>query len=107
MFDKNYIDYLIQLNGELDEMNAELQEHINETKKGTKIYSSDLLFLASLFSYFGTHSHGDVTLDGNTVHLDLFFYDKNLVLHEIKSDFDINICSKYYNRISKFVDEVL
>lgn len=89
----NYMDYL---------------KRINESKtEPNRLYSSDLLFLASLFEYFGTHSHGDVIIEGNTIFLNLYFYDENLIMHHVESQFDVQLCSEYYNRISKFVDEVL
>lgn len=107
---ESYLDYIKGLYEDLELRVTELEEETYEPSqkpKQTEITSSDLLFLASLFEYFGKHSYGDITIDGTTVTLHIHFYDKNLIEHRFISSFDINLCSKYYNRVSKFVEEVL
>lgn len=114
---ESYLDYIKGLYEDLELRVTELEEETYEPQKpncaefllqkGTKIYSSDLLFLVSLFDYFGKHSYGYVVLEGTTVHLYLTYYDGNLIRHEIRSKFDIDICSNYYGKVSKFVEEVL
>lgn len=106
---ESYLDYIKGLYEDLEQRVTELEETYEPSQKPkqTEITSSDLLFLASLFEYFGKHSYGDVTIDGTTVTLHIYFYDKNLIEHRLLSSFDLNLCSKYYNRVSKFVEEVL
>ena len=91
--DENYIDYLNRVNN-----------HKNSTKS-SKIYSGDLLFLASVFEYFD--GYGEVQIDGNTVRIIIDWYDEFLLRHHIDSTFDIDICQDYYNNVSKFVKEGL
>ena len=104
-------DYIIRLYGNLESRLAKLEEGTYkppQKPKQTRITSSDILFLASLYEYFGKHAYGDITIDGTTVTLDIHFYDDNLIEHRFYvSSFDISLCSKYYNKVSKFVEEVL
>ena len=63
------------------------------------ITTNQLLFLNALMQELGT---GTVTFIGDTVTIFVRNGDD-----EIKSSFDISLCDKYYNHVTKFISEVL
>ena len=99
--EENYIDYLKRLN----EYKDYTIKVVDEKPVPAKIYSGDLLFLASVFEYFD--GYGEVQINGNTVRIIIDWYDEFLLRHHIDSTFDIDICQDYYNNVSKFIKEVL
>lgn len=68
----------------------------------TEISLDNLIFLSAVVRTISPKAEGKVTLAGNSITLRVIS-DKGTIISTFSSD----ICEKYYNRIHKFIEEVL
>lgn len=67
------------------------------------IKTEDLLFLGAVMEQLGKTQEHSLTIAGDNV----IIYAKKPDGFIIRSAFALQLCEKYYNRVSKFIEEVL
>ena len=80
-----------------DYLHLEKQAHSE-----AEISLDNLIFLSAVVRTISPKAEGKVTLAGNSITLRVIS-DKGMIVSTFSSD----ICEKYYNRIHKFIEEVL
>lgn len=80
-----------------DYLHLEKQAH-----SGTEISLDNLIFLSAVVRTISPKADGKVTLTSNSITLRVIS-DKGIIV----STFSPCVCEKYYNRIQKFIEEVL
>lgn len=80
-----------------DYLHLEKQAHSN-----AEISLDNLVFLSAVVRTISPKAEGKVTLTSNSITLRVMS-DKGMIVSTFSSD----ICEKYYNRIHKFIEEVL
>lgn len=80
-----------------DYLHLERQAHSE-----AEISLDNIIFLSAVVRTISPKAEGKVTLTGNSITLRVIS-DKGMIV----STFSADICEKYYNRINKFIDEVL
>lgn len=73
------------------------------SKGVTMIKTADLLFLSAVMTELSKQGLGEITVFDNTVTIRVTCGTEVL----INSSFDISLCERYYNRVSKFIDEII
>ena len=73
------------------------------SKGVTMIKTEDLLFLSAVMTELSKQGLGEITVFDNTVTIRVTS-GTDVV---INSSFDISLCERYYNRVSKFIDEII
>ena len=80
-----------------DYLHLEKQAHSE-----AEISPDNIIFLSAVIRTISPKAEGKVTLTGNSITLRVIS-DKGMIVSTFSSD----ICEKYYNRIHKFIEEVL
>ena len=73
------------------------------SKGVTMIKTEDLLFLSAVMTELSKQGLGEITIYDNTVTIRI----TSGTDVKINSSFDISLCEIYYNRVSKFIDEII
>lgn len=73
------------------------------SKGVTMIKTEDLLFLSAVMTELSKQGLGEITVFDNTVTIRVTSGTDVI----INSSFDISLCERYYNRVSKFIDEII
>lgn len=71
--------------------------------KPTVINTNDLLFLSSVMAELSSNYESELSVINDTVAIKVRKDNGS----EINFMFDIKLCEKYYNKINKFINEVL
>lgn len=71
--------------------------------KPTMIKTNDLLFLSALMKELSANHDSGLSIINDTVTIKVYNDDGS----EIKATFDLKLCEKYYNKVNKFISEVL
>lgn len=71
--------------------------------KPTMIKTNDLLFLSSVMKELSANYDSELSIINDTVKIKVRKDDGS----EINSTFDLKLCEKYYNKVNKFISEVL
>ena len=71
--------------------------------KPTMIKTNDLLFLSSVMKELSANYDSELSIINDTVTIKVCKDDGT----EINSTFDLKLCEKYYNKVNKFINEVL
>ena len=71
--------------------------------KPTMIKTNDLLFLSAVMKELSAKYDSELSIINDTVKIKVCKDDGS----EINSTFDLKLCEKYYNKVNKFISEVL
>ena len=71
--------------------------------KPTIIKTNDLLFLSAVMKELSDNYDSELSIINDTVIIKVCKDDGN----KINSAFDLKLCEKYYNKVNKFISEVL
>ena len=71
--------------------------------KPTMIKTNDLLFLSAVMKELSANYDSELSIINDTVKIKVCKDDRS----EINSTFDLKLCEKYYNKVNKFISEVL
>ena len=71
--------------------------------KPTMIKTNDLLFLSAVMKELSANYDSELSIINDTVTIKVCKDDGS----EINSSFDLKLCEKYYNKVNKFISEVL
>lgn len=71
--------------------------------KPTMIKTNDLLFLSAVMKELSANYDSELSIINDTVTIKVCKDDGS----EINSTFDLKLCEKYYNKVNKFISEVL
>ena len=71
--------------------------------KPTMIKTNDLLFLSAVMKELSANYNSELTIINDIVKIKIYRNDGT----EIDSAFDLKLCEKYYNKVTKFISEVL
>ena len=71
--------------------------------KPTMIKTNDLLFLSAVMKELSANYDSELSIINDTVTIKVCKDDGS----EINSTFDLKLCDKYYNKVNKFISEVL
>lgn len=71
--------------------------------KPTIIKTNDLLFLSAIMKELSSNYDSELSIINDTVTIKVCKDDGS----EINSTFDLKMCEKYYNKVNKFILEVL
>lgn len=100
-FISNYEEYVVLPFSDFSKLKA-LAE-MRQKDCATMINVEDLLFLSALVDYYSNNGSVYLEIYENTVTLHVSYYQEEI----INSSFSLDICKKYYNNVSKFIEEVL
>ena len=71
--------------------------------KPTMIKTNDLLFLSAVMKELSANYNSELSIINDIVKIKVCKDDGS----EINSTFDLKLCEKYYNKVNKFISEVL
>lgn len=71
--------------------------------KPTMIKTNDLLFLSAVMKELSANHDSELSFINDTVTIKVCKDGES----EINSTFDLKLCEKYYNKVNKFISEVL
>ena len=100
-FISNYEEYVVLPFSDFSKLKSIAEMRQNEGK--TMISHEDLLFLSALADNYWKECNVSLEVYKNTVTLRVSNYNEEI----INSSFSLDICKKYYNNVSKFIEEVL
>ncbi len=86
-----------------DYVKLDTMAKLKHAVKPTIININDLLFLSALMKELSASYNSELSIINDIVTIKIYRNDGG----EIDSAFDLKLCEKYYNKVNKFISEVL